>query len=148
VGATIYFCSFLVIASNIIMALFMAVSAEYVSYDLVVSDTPLVTVGHLQQFQVCTRLQSANLDAYARARASCTSDSGAGQSWSATHGSLNRLAVTGLQRKWSELDPAGSGFIQVWQLRRLVAELGSPLGFRRPPPCWWRLIRRACSAKA
>jgi hypothetical protein len=52
VGATIYFCSFLVVASNIIMALFMAVSAEYVSYDLVVSDTALVTVGHLQQFQV------------------------------------------------------------------------------------------------
>jgi hypothetical protein len=52
VGATIYFCSFLVVASNIIMALFMAVSAEYVSYDLVVSDTALVTVGHLQRFQV------------------------------------------------------------------------------------------------
>lgn len=52
VGATIYFCTFLVIASNIIMALFMAVSAEYVSYDLVVSDTALVSVNHLQRFQV------------------------------------------------------------------------------------------------
>lgn len=51
-GATIYFCSFLVIASNIVMALFMAVFAEYVSYDLLVGDTALVTVGHLRQFQV------------------------------------------------------------------------------------------------
>jgi hypothetical protein len=60
VGATIYFCSFLVVASNVIMALFLAVSAEYVSYDLVVSDTALVTVGHLQQFQVCPLQQVAS----------------------------------------------------------------------------------------
>lgn len=50
-------------------------------------------------------------------------------------------ATAWLQRAWSELDPTGSGFIQVWQLRQLVMEVGSPLGFRRPPARWWRLIR-------
>lgn len=57
VGATIYFCSYLVIVSNIVMALFMAVSAEYVHYDLVVNDTAIITVPHLQQFQVCPHVK-------------------------------------------------------------------------------------------
>lgn len=44
--------SFLVIASNIVMALFMAAVSEYVSYDLLVGDTAMVTVHHLAAFQV------------------------------------------------------------------------------------------------
>lgn len=53
VGATIYFCTFLVIASMILMALFMAAVAEYVSYDLLASQTAMISVDHLSVFQVC-----------------------------------------------------------------------------------------------
>lgn len=147
-GATIYFCSFLVIASNIIMALFMAVSAEYVSYDLVVSDTALVTVGHLQRFQVPDPLQQ-DLSIYNVLTRSGLSASrvlllegrqAGGKPLPHCLWKLHRL-LNWLQRAWSELDSTGSGYIQVWQLRRLVMGVGSPLGFRRPPARWWRLIR-------
>lgn len=71
-GATIYFCTFLVIAGNILMALFMAAVAEYVSYDLIASHSAMISVDHLSAFQVtlspcqptfsildcCTRLQN------------------------------------------------------------------------------------------
>lgn len=59
-GATFYFVSFLVIASQIVMALFMAAVSEYVSYDLLASDTAMVSVDHLAAFQVHPFKQAQN----------------------------------------------------------------------------------------